>query len=140
MWGFTPWREPPVCRNMTYPHPDHHELSKHQSRHRRNSTNLRGREGKSALIYAVAEPSAAVYLGELSNREKALPHFTFIDHYSDQAGHLDPAYLESVVEQPLLDCLFMICGPTPLMEAMRTQLAEAGASARQIIVEDFEIR
>jgi predicted ferric reductase len=98
------------------------------------------REGKSTLIYAVTEPSAAVYLGELRGREKALPHFTLIEHYSDEAGYLDLAYLESAVEQPLLDCLFMICGPTPLMEAMRTQLAEAGARERQVIVEDFQIR
>jgi ferredoxin-NADP reductase len=34
----------------------------------------------------------------------------------------------------------MICGPPPLMAAMRTLLADAGVSARQVIIEDFEIR
>ena len=48
--------------------------------------------------------------------------------------------LESVVEQPLLDCLFLVCGPPPLMAAMRTLLIVAGVSARPVIVEDFEIR
>jgi len=48
--------------------------------------------------------------------------------------------LESVTEEPLLDCLFMICGPPPLMSAVRSLLAEAGANPRQVVVEDFSIR
>jgi len=98
------------------------------------------RGGKSTLVYAIQDQSSAVYLEELRSRAEALPHFTLIAHYSDEAGYVDRAYLESVVKQPLLECLFMICGPPPLMTAMRTLLADAGVSARQIIVEDFEIR
>ncbi len=98
------------------------------------------RDGESTLVYAIPDRSSAVYLEELRTREDALPNFAVVAHYSDEAGYVDRAYLESVVEQPLLDCLFMVCGPPPLMAAMRTQLAEAGVSARQIIIEDFEIR
>lgn len=98
------------------------------------------RDGKSTLIYAVPDRSSAVYLDELRNHEQALPHFKLVVHYSDESGFVDHAYLESVVEQPFLDCLFMICGPPALMQAMRTLLADAGLNARQIIVEDFEIR
>jgi predicted ferric reductase len=81
-----------------------------------------------------------VYLEELRTRGDALPHLALIAHYSDEAGFVDRAYLESVVEQPLVDCLFLVCGPPPLMTAMRTLLAGAGVSARQVIMEDFEIR
>ncbi len=98
------------------------------------------RGGKSTLIYAVPDRSSAVYLDELLTREEALPHFTLQAHYSDEAGYVDRDYLESVVEPPLLDCLFLICGPPALMAAMTTLLAEAGVSARQVIIEDFEIR
>ncbi|MBE0541077.1 MAG: ferric reductase-like transmembrane domain-containing protein [Verrucomicrobia bacterium] len=99
-----------------------------------------GRGGKSTLVYAVANRSSAVYLEELRTRAEALPHFTLIEHYSDEAGYVDRAYLESVVAQPFLDCLFMVCGPPPLMAGLRTLLADAGVTARQIIMEDFEIR
>jgi predicted ferric reductase len=99
-----------------------------------------GRGGKSTLVYAIANHSSAVYLDELRTRAEALPHFTLLAHYSDEAGYVDRAYLESVVAQPFLDCLFLICGPPPLMAALRTLLADAGVSARQVIMEDFEIR
>lgn len=98
------------------------------------------RGGKSTLVYAILDRSAAVYLEELRTRAEALPHFGLIEHYSDETGFVDRAYLESVVEQPFLDCLFMLCGPPPLMATIRTLLADAGVSARQVIVEDFEIR
>jgi predicted ferric reductase len=98
------------------------------------------RGGKSTLIYAVPDHSSAVYLEELQSRADALPHFTLVVHYSDDSGYVDRAYLESVVKQPFQDCLFLICGPTPLMTAVRTLLADAGMRARQVIVEDFEIR
>ena len=60
--------------------------------------------------------------------------------YTAVAASLAFTYLESVVEQAYLDCLFLVCGPPPLMAAMRTLLAVAGVSARQVIMEDFEIR
>lgn len=98
------------------------------------------RDGNSTLIYAVLDHSSAVYLDELRTREDALPQLSVITHYSNEEGYVDRAYLESVVEEPFLDCLFMICGPPALMEAVRTLLSDAGVSDRQIIVEDFEIR
>jgi predicted ferric reductase len=98
------------------------------------------RGGKSTLVYAIPDRSSAVYLEELRTREDALPHFTLIAHYSDEAGFIDRAFLENVVEQPFIDCLFLVCGPPPLLEAMRTLLADTGAGVRQIIMEDFEIR
>jgi len=98
------------------------------------------RAGKSMLVYAVPDRSSAVYLEELRTRAEALPQFVINAHYSDEAGYVDHKYLESVVAQPFPECLFMVCGPPALMAALRTLLADAGMSARQIIMEDFEIR
>ncbi len=98
------------------------------------------RSGESTLIYAVPEQSSAVYLEELREREDTLPQLTVIAHFSDEEGFLDRTYLERVVKQPFLDCLFLVCGPPALMAAIRTLLAEAGVRNRQIIMEDFEIR
>lgn len=98
------------------------------------------REGEATLVYAVPDRASAVYRKELRTIEDVLPHFTLFTHYSDEEGYVDHAYLVSIVKQSLLDCLFLICGPTPLMEAMRALLADAGLNNRQIIVEDFDIR
>ena len=98
------------------------------------------RGGTSTLVYALPDRASAIYLEELRAREDALPCLSLNVHYSDEAGYMDRPYLDSIVEQPFLDCLFLICGPPPLMEAMRTLLADAGVNARQVIVEDFEIR
>ncbi len=98
------------------------------------------RGGKSTLVYAIPDRSSAVYLEELRKHDDALPQFALTAHFSDEAGYVDRGYLESVVKQPFLDCLFLVCGPPPLMAAMRTLLADAGVSSRQVIIEDFEIR
>jgi predicted ferric reductase len=99
-----------------------------------------GRSGPSTLIYAVTEPSAASYLDELRSREGALPNLRVLVHHSEESGYLDRDYLESAVEQPLTDCLFMVCGPAPLMAGLRKLLGDAGVGSRQIIAEDFKIR
>lgn len=98
------------------------------------------RSGQSTLVYAIPDHPSAVYLEELRSREAALTQFTLHPHYSDEQDFLDRDYLESVVSQPLSDCLFLICGPPALTAAIRSLLQDARVSARQIIVEDFEIR
>lgn len=98
------------------------------------------RRGRSTLIYAVPDQASAVYLPVLQERAQELAHFNVEVHLSDEAGYLDRGYLDRAVGQPLPECLFMVCGPPPLMAAMRTLLAEAGVEAKQVIVEDFEIR
>ena len=98
------------------------------------------RAGESTLVYAIPDRASAVYLEELRTGSDELPHLTLCAHFSNEEGYLDRAYLERVVKQPVLDCLFMICGPPPLMQALRNLLADAGVSARQVVVEDFEIR
>jgi len=45
-----------------------------------------------------------------------------------------------LLDQPLPEYLFMICGPTPMMDGLRDFLADAGVTKKQILTEDFEIR
>ena len=98
------------------------------------------RRAKSTLVYAIPDRPSAVYLEELNRRAEALPHFSLKAHYSDDEGYLNRAYLDGIMDHPFLDCLFMICGPPPLLAALRKLLADAGVPDRQVIVEDFEIR
>jgi predicted ferric reductase len=99
-----------------------------------------GRMGKSMLIYSTNDRAAAVYRDELRERAEELPMLTLVEHYSDEAGYIDRAYLEGLLDRPLPEYLFMICGPKPMMDGLRDFLANAGVRKKQILTEDFEIR
>jgi predicted ferric reductase len=98
------------------------------------------RPGRSILIYSTVDQASAVYRNELRERAKVLPTLTLVEHYSDEAGFIDRAYLESLLDQPLPEYLFMICGPAPMMNGLRDFLTDAGVKRKQILTEDFEIR
>jgi predicted ferric reductase len=63
------------------------------------SAALAGRAGPSTLVYAIPDRASAVYLEELRTRADQLPHLTLAEHYSDESGYLDRAYLERVVAE-----------------------------------------
>lgn len=98
------------------------------------------RDGKSTLIYAVPDRSAAVYLDELHAHGNASPRLDIHAHLSEEAGYVDRDYIESIIDKPIRDCLFMVCGPPALMSSMRSLRVDARLSGRPIIIEDFEIR
>lgn len=98
------------------------------------------RSGRSLLIYSTTDQASAVYRNELRGRAKEVPTLTLVEHYSDEAGYIDRAYLESLLDQPLPEYLFMICGPTPMMDGLRDFLTDAEVTKKQILTEDFEIR
>jgi len=99
-----------------------------------------GRLGETNLIYSVPNEAAAVYRAELLERCRTLPQLTFKQHCSDTEGFIDLSYLASTLNRPLVEHIFMICGPPPMLAALRSILLDANVTARQIVVEDFEIR
>jgi ferredoxin-NADP reductase len=92
------------------------------------------------LIYAVEDAAAAVYHDELMQRDRDLPRLTVKEHFSEEEGFIDQAYLENLLESPLTDFLFMMCGPPPMIEALYSLLVSAGVRHRQILIEDFDLR
>lgn len=98
------------------------------------------RPGKALLIYSTNDEASAVYRSEFQDRARQLPTLTYVGHYSDDEGYIDRAYVESLLDQPLAEYLFMICGPTPMMDGLRDFLTDAGVRKKQILTEDFEIR
>jgi predicted ferric reductase len=98
------------------------------------------RSGRSTLIYSVPEQADAVYRDELRQRASANANLRLVEHFSDEEGFIDHSYLEDIVNQPLTEYLYMICGPPPMLEALRSLLSDAGVSAKQVFVEDFDIR
>jgi len=105
-----------------------------------SSEALAQREGESLLIYAVPDEDSLVYDRELRERAEALPRLSYRSHLSDEEGFIDQAYLKRVLERPLGDHLFLVCGPAPMMRAMRQLLQGAGVRPTRVIMEDFAIR
>lgn len=98
------------------------------------------RLAKSTLIYSVPNEAAAVYREELRKRSQSLPQLTFRQHLSENEGFINLEYLEALFNRPLAEHLFLICGPPPMLAALRALLFTANVSDKQIIVESFNIR
>jgi predicted ferric reductase len=101
---------------------------------------LERREGLATIVYAVPDEGSLVYDAELSARAAELPNVTYRRHLSDREGYIDQAYLESLLQRPLPDHLFLVCGPGPMMRAMRNLFRAAGVRPTRVIMEDFAIR
>ncbi len=101
---------------------------------------LARRHGPSMLIYAVPDEASLVYDAELRARADAIPQLDYHSHLSDNEGFIDQAYLEKTLPLPLGEHLFLVCGPAPMMRAMRTLLQTAGVRPTRVIMEDFAIR
>ena len=98
------------------------------------------RSGTTTLIYSVAKSGAAVYGEELKRLGEKLPDLHYQPHNSDKEGFIDRAYLENMLEFPLDQYLFLLCGPGPMMEAFEKIFEEAKVRDKQIISEAFDIR
>ncbi len=98
------------------------------------------REAPTSLIYAVPDEASRVYHEELRARAGAVPGLEYHSHLSDRQGFIDRSYLEGILDHPLPEHLFLVCGPGAMMRAMRNLLQNAGVPATHVIMEDFAIR
>lgn len=101
---------------------------------------FRNRAGNSTLIYSVPNKRAAVYAEELKEATEALDHTQLIQHFSDDEGFIDTEMLQGILDKPLKEHLFLVCGPPIMMESIERLLTEAGVKPKQIVMEDFSIR
>jgi predicted ferric reductase len=98
------------------------------------------RSGPSTLIYSVPRKSAGVYGKEIKEAMEGLEQTRLVEHFSDDEGFIDREMLEGLLDQPLKDYLFLMCGPDPMMKAIKSILTEADVKPKQIVMEDFAIR
>jgi predicted ferric reductase len=98
------------------------------------------RSGPSTLIYSVPRKRAAVYAEELQQAIDSLEQTSLVQHFSDEEGYIDQGMLEGILQHPLKNYLFLICGPAIMMESLKSLLTEAGVKPKQIVMEDFAIR
>lgn len=101
---------------------------------------IRTRKSPLTMIYSTPRPEASVYADELRRALDEIPAGDLVEHHSDTMGFIDRAYLESVLDRPLKDHLFLVCGPGPMMQAINSLLLDADVQPKQIVMEAFDIR
>jgi predicted ferric reductase len=90
------------------------------------------------LYYSLKTKAEAVYLDELQTAAAAHSNLRLLPHFSDQSGFLtaDTIYAQS---KSLDNAVFMVCGPPPMMKALRAQLRSRGVANKHIHTEEFSL-
>jgi ferredoxin-NADP reductase len=97
------------------------------------------------LIYSVRDPGAAIYAGELADRERAGDGLAVTHVYTrsappgspDPAGRISAAVIGSAGWAPELRPAVFVCGPTGFVETAADLLVGAGHDPRAIKTERF---
>jgi ferredoxin-NADP reductase len=96
------------------------------------------------LLYSVRERRNAAFLAELEWLTQRHPQFrlamtvTAGDEFDGcHRGRMDEAFIRSSVPA-LKDAVFLICGPLPMIDAVRGTLAALGVAAERVRWEAFE--
>lgn len=88
------------------------------------------------LYYSTKTAEEAVYLRELQDLASKKPNLKVIPFYTDKSGFLTADYIFEHSKN-LDGANFMICGPQPLMQALRAQLKAHGVAKKYINTEEF---
>ncbi len=95
------------------------------------------------LIYSVKSLDDLAFGDELSLVARHHPQVRVVitltgeRHEGYRHGRVDAAALRQLVAEPA-GCLFMLCGPLPMIDAMREMIEAAGVPASQVRAEAFE--
>ncbi len=96
------------------------------------------------LLYSARNPQAAAFYSELQLIARRYPQVRVGITMSEPAtaapwrqGHIDVQMVRQYVAHPT-HTVFCICGPVPMMAAMRDLLASQGVPADQIRMENFD--
>jgi ferredoxin-NADP reductase len=98
------------------------------------------------LLYSSAVPSKAVFLSELvrlgqdNENVTVAPTMTRLDgsgeSWGGETGHIDAAMLSRYVDDVAAP-IYYVCGPGPMVKAMRAVLDSAGVDSDDIRTEEF---
>lgn len=98
------------------------------------------------ILYSTKNQEGAVFLDELSQLDKANENITFVPtmtrpdelvkQWDGETGHVDAAMLSRYVDD-LSTPIYYLCGPGPMVKAMRTMLDDAGVDSDDIRTEEF---
>lgn len=91
------------------------------------------------LFYSSRSLNDAIYDDELLTLQTRLPNFTYFQNFGDQKPRLN---CQTIISEAgdLHNKIFYICGPTPMMYSLASQLKENGVKTKDIIFEDFAFK
>ncbi len=98
------------------------------------------RTGETTLVYSAPDRESLVYDRELAETAARLPRLRYLPHLSDEEGFIDRGYLDKLLRRPLGEHLFFVCGPGPMMDALRDLFDKAGVKPTHVVMEEFSIR
>lgn len=91
------------------------------------------------LIYSDNVEKEAVFKSEIENYDNIADNLFTKVHLSDTEGFLTADYIKQFTGT-LDDTVFLICGPTPMREALFNQLTKGGVNPDDIVFELFEFK
>lgn len=93
------------------------------------------------FFWTVAQAEDAVYWSEIEQARAHLPHLHVHLHVTSAQGLLTADRIAAVVgDGRLAAATFLLCGPKPMMHALRTQLQTKGVRPPEIVSEEFGLR
>lgn len=90
------------------------------------------------LYYCVKNLDEAVYLAELQAIAQKLPNFRVYPYFSHDQGRLTAQRIVEISGLQAVDDFF-ICGPPPMMHALKQQLRSLGIKGSRIHTEEFSM-
>lgn len=98
------------------------------------------------LFYASATWEDAVFREELAGLSEAMPNLQVVhvldrapEGWAGESGHITPDVLRRHLPRQYRRYEYLICGSSPMMDAMEEALAEVGVPFRQISTERFDM-
>jgi predicted ferric reductase len=91
------------------------------------------------LFYSVKTPADAYYSHELSDLSR-VNHFFYKLHDTKSLGRLTAADIIKTAQIDPKVATYFICGPLPMMTAIREQLLDLGVRPSHIVFEDFSLK
>ena len=92
------------------------------------------------FVWVVREAAEAVYLDEIQSLATRIPMLHFHLHISATSGRVHAEQLLSVATSPPTAALrVLICGPSPMMEALTRQFTHLGVRRHRVMSEEFAL-
>ncbi len=92
------------------------------------------------MVYGVREESEALFLDELLARQKDIEGFNLVLLESNKGEFVRVDIMKTKVDGGLGDYNYFLCGPKPMVDGVRKDLAREGVPKGQLHWEAFEFR
>ena len=91
------------------------------------------------LYYVVNKPNEAVFLEELKGIAEKFSFFKLVPYFAEERGRINGGIVEEGTRD-LSERDILLCGPPPMMYALRRQLVSLGINNQKIHSEEFSLQ